>query len=298
MKENLLDKEVTFFINSKKIKGVVWGIHPVKGYLKIVDENGGKYYKYPHQVELMQDTNSESNTEAQSELPKYDINQKFDYMSKMVDMVIRNIVPSVIITGEGGLGKTFLVNRQLEEHGLCVGDNYVVIKGFSTAKGLYRKLYEHSDELLVFDDCDEVLNNDVAKNILKSALDSYDIRIVSWVTNAIDDTLPNSFQFNGRIIFISNMSSSKIDGALLSRSLTIDLTMSTEDKIERMRGLVGKMSKHLDTDFKMDCIDLIDNNKDKIKNLNLRTLIKTIKIREAYPEDWVGMSEFMMLSGC
>ncbi len=42
------------------------------------------------------------------------------------------------------------------------------------------------------------------------------------------DVYPAQFNFTGRIIFISNKSKDSIDGALKSRSLMVDLTMTPE----------------------------------------------------------------------
>jgi hypothetical protein len=185
----------------------------------------------------------------ESKSTKFDINQRFSFVEKLVSMVADGVQPSAIITGEGGLGKTYTVTKTLESKGykdisdladFQVGSIintrkcFTMVKGYSTPKGLYRTLFENNKSIIVFDDCDSVLKDPVALNILKSALDSYGKRIISWNADMKDDDLPRSFNFEGRVIFISNMDDGKIDQAIRSRSMRIDLTMTNEQKIERV----------------------------------------------------------------
>lgn len=224
----------------------------------------------------------------------------------------------------GGLGKTFTVLKQIENKNLVRKDiteqieaeeeeenereekekpnyDFVHVKGFSTAKGLYRILYENSDKLIIFDDCDEVLRNDIAKNILKGALDSYDERIISWMVskdNFSGDGLPTSFKFTGRIIFISNLDQSRIAEAILSRCMSIDLTMSPSDKIERMRAILPNIKTIVPTELKEECLTLIEDHMEQCNNLNIRTLLKVIDIRfdQENGDSWRDMAIYAMTS--
>lgn len=229
---------------------------------------------------------------------QFDINDKFRFLENMVGMVVKKTAVSMVITGEGGLGKTYTVMQEIKKRQLEENSDYITIKGFSTAKGLYRTLFENSDKLIVFDDCDEVLKNDVAKNILKGALDSYDERIISWITNSFSDDLPSSFEFEGQIIFISNLPQYKVDQAILSRSMSIDLSMSTETKIQRMRAILPKIKTMVSMEVKEECLNLIEEHKDFCGDLNMRTLIKVIGIRtdKENEEIWKEMSIYAMTS--
>lgn len=229
---------------------------------------------------------------------QFDINDKFKFLENMVGMVVKKTAVSMVITGEGGLGKTFTVMQEIKKRKLEENSDYITIKGFSTAKGLYRTLYENSDKLIVFDDCDEVLKNDVAKNILKGALDSYDERIISWITNSFSDDLPSSFEFEGQIIFISNLPQYKVDQAILSRSMSIDLSMDTDTKIQRMRAILPKIKTIVPMEVKEECLNLIEENKNHCGDLNMRTLIKVIGIRtdSENEEIWRDMAIYAMTS--
>ena len=48
---------------------------------------------------------------------RYDINTRFGFVEKLVNMVATGVQPSAVITGEGGLGKTYTVTKTLEANG-------------------------------------------------------------------------------------------------------------------------------------------------------------------------------------
>jgi hypothetical protein len=245
---------------------------------------------------------------------KFSIDERFEFVGDLVKMVTTKTSASAIITGEGGLGKTYTVVKTLESCGLQDATNllemededeimerddkmFTVVRGFSTAKGLYRILFEHRNSMLVFDDCDNVLKDPVALNLLKGALDSYDKRIISWNCESKgDDDLPRSFQFNGGVIFISNLTLATLNQALRSRSLCVDLSMTLEQKIERMATLVSMDSfmPGIAMNFKKDALALIDKNKKTASEISLRTLIKVCKIRAGDAKNWAKLAEYVL----
>ncbi len=241
---------------------------------------------------------------------KFGINQRFGFVEKLVAMVADGVQPSAIITGEGGLGKTYTVTKTLETKGykdisdladFQVGSLintrkcFTFVKGYSTPKGLYRTLFENNKSIIVFDDCDSVLKDPVALNILKSALDSYGKRIISWNADMRDDDLPRSFNFEGRVIFISNMDEGRIDQAIRSRSMMIDLSMTTDQKIERMETIASapEFLPEYDAAVKSDALALIREIKEEVKEISLRTLISVAKIR-ASNKDWKELATYML----
>ena len=248
---------------------------------------------------------------AKSEM--FNINERFEFVENLVQMIASGLQPSAVITGEGGLGKTYTVNKTLIASGLkdlselgALEEGSVVrrtkafvsIKGYSTPKGLYRTLYENKDSVIVFDDCDSILKDPVALNLLKSALDSYGKRIISWMAEGFgrDDDLPRSFEFKGRVIFISNLNQDKIDQAIRSRSMMVDLTMNEDQKIERME-TIAKSDEFLPeftVEYKKDALDLIRSLKDDAKEISLRTLISVTKIRASGNKNWKGMATYIL----
>lgn len=245
---------------------------------------------------------------------EFPINQRFEFVGKIVDMIAKRITPSVVITGEGGLGKTHTVIESLERAGLrnvtdLIADvdigtvdtdesMFVVIKGYSTAKGLFKLLFEHRNATVVFDDCDSILKDPDALNLLKGALDSYDKRYITWNTSFSDDNLPSMFQFTGGVIFVSNLTQEKINQAIRSRSMCIDLSMTVDQKIDRMDYIVKQNDflPNVPTFMKIDAFEFLRSNKQDAKEINLRTLINVTKIRQADDNNWKDLAKYMLVN--
>jgi len=225
----------------------------------------------------------------------FNINQRFNFLQDLTSMVISGATPSLLVLGEGGLGKTHTVTSTIREMNLDESE-WVTFKGYSTARGLYNTLFDHNGKLIVFDDCDSVLEDKVALNILKSALDSYETRQITWMAKMNkSDEYPNQFNFTGRVIFISNKDRQKIDGAILSRSLTVDLSMTPQEKIDRMSFILNRILPDFPIDVKLDALNFLDLNKEKAQ-LNLRTLIMVSKIRRQFTENWQDLATYMIQS--
>ena len=228
---------------------------------------------------------------------EFTINQRFGFLEQFTNMVLDGETVSAIVTGEGGLGKSHTIMGALEKRGWIEGTQYVVVKGYATPKALYGTLWEHRDKTIIFDDCDSVLKDAVSLNLLKGALDSYDKRTISWLQKGfIDDKLPNSFEFQGNIIFISNMSSDKLDQAVKSRSITIDLSMTLKDKIERMNYILPSVMPSYPMDMKQTALDFMAQHADIAKEFNMRTLQKIIKITHAYGDnpEWKDAAKYLL----
>ena len=228
-------------------------------------------------------------------MTQFDINTKFDFLTQLTSMVVTGQTPSLVITGEGGLGKTHTVNKTIEDLNLQPNE-YITFKGYSTARGLYNTLFDNNGKLIIFDDCDSVLEDKIAINILKSALDSYETRKISWMAKMNkNDEYPNQFEFTGRIIFISNKDRSKIDNAILSRSLVVDVSMTPDEKIERMMFIISDILPEYDLTFKMDALNFLNDFKNECE-LTIRSLIKITKIRYSFPDNWINLAKYMIKS--
>ena len=260
------------------------------------------------QIEL---TSGAVNT--QPKVDEFGINKRFAFVEQMVTMVAKKTIASAIITGQGGLGKTHTVLKSLKAQNLIdttdvasfeegerinTSKSFRVVKGYSTAKGLYRTLFEGNGQVLVFDDCDSVLKDPVALNLLKGALDSYGDRWINWNADMKDDDLPRNFKFTGSIVFISNMDLDRVDQAVKSRAMCVDLSMTQDQKIERMEVLINDEAfmPEFETSHKADAIAFIRSISNSIENLSLRSLISTTKIR-AEGGDWKNLAKYVLTQG-
>ena len=223
----------------------------------------------------------------------------FDDLKTYVNLVIKGSQPSLLITGSPGVGKTHVVTELLRDS----RKEFIHVKGKSTAMGMYSTLYENNGKIVVFDDCDSVFASDDTVNILKGALDSYGERNISWISSrpmktSTGEKIPNSFTFTGSVIFISNLPQRKIDDAIKSRSFVIEVALTPEDMLKKMRkelpNVLPSVPKYL-KQTALSFIERISNKTDKLE-LNMRTLIKAIKIIEEV--DDLSVAERLIMQQC
>ena len=241
---------------------------------------------------------------------------RFEILNDMTRAVKKGDVRAMIVTGPPGVGKSFGVEQVLARHDVFadVAQNsklkkYEVVKGAMSAIGLYKKLYEFSDKkcILVFDDCDSVLLDDLSLNILKAALDSSKKRTIHWNTDSRllrSEGVPNSFEFQGGAIFITNIKFDNVKSkklrdhleALESRCHYLDLTIDTErEKLLRIRQVItecGMLDDYEFTDVEKEVlVDFIDENKKKLRELSLRTVLKIADLKKSMPSNWRAVAE-------
>lgn len=225
----------------------------------------------------------------------FSVTQRFDFISKFVKLISKNHINSLIVTGSPGIGKTHTVNEILQESGLIedtIGEtgDYIAIKGHSTAKALYRLLWENNGKVIIFDDADSAFKDPISANLLKGALDSIPKRVISWHAEFSEsEELPNRFEFTGRVVFISNLSIKDFPQALISRSFCVDLSLNMDEKIERIEHIFSKIK----ADRKTEVLDFIRSNKTKMKDLNVRMACNTLKLANSMDE-WEDIALYSM----
>lgn len=231
-----------------------------------------------------------------SVVEKRDPKVMFNNLERLTKMVGRGIQPSLVITGGAGLGKTYLVKKTLTDMGLEEAKQFVHFKGRATAAGLFVTLYENSDKIIVLDDCDSVFKDMDAVNMLKAALDSYDTRKLSYIStkplkDAYGDPVPRHFEFTGKIIFISNISQSKLDEAIKSRSFVSDISMNTKQMFQRIDDLKNQIETKIPNEVKDKALEIMKSLEKKYDGveINLRSFIKACRICAMGFENAEGM---------
>jgi hypothetical protein len=230
----------------------------------------------------------------------------------MTKAVKKGAVRAMIVSGPPGVGKSHGVEEVLDRYNTmaALGGNrkFDVVKGAMSPIGLYCKLfnYKEKDDVIVFDDCDAVFEEPLALNILKAALDSKKKRTIHWNTDSFklrNEGVPDSFEFKGSAIFITNLDfhdikSKKIRShleALESRCHYMDLTINTErEKMLRIAQVIqdGMLDEYnLDDEVKAEIVDFCAINKDRLRELSLRTVLKVADLAVAFPTKWEAMAE-------
>jgi hypothetical protein len=241
------------------------------------------------------------------------IASRFAVLDEMSKACISGDIRAMIVSGPPGVGKSFGVERQMEKASMfdkIAGKRprFEIVKGAMTALGLYAQLYRYSDtkNVLVFDDCDSVFTDDLALNILKAALDSGKSRKICWNSDSRllrDEGIPNSFNFNGSAIFITNLKfhnlkSKKLQDhleALQSRCHFLDLTINSDhDKMLRIKQVHRDSDLFVDYQFEnneaQEVMDFMWTNKSRLRELSLRMCLKIADLVKISP-NWKMLAE-------
>ena len=238
---------------------------------------------------------------------------RFSILDEMADAVATSKVRAMIVSGPPGIGKSYGVEKALEKQNMFEdiagrSRRFEMVKGAMSAIGLYKKLYEHSAKghVVCFDDCDAILYDDLALNLLKAALDTTPRRTLHWNTESrtlMAEGMPNSFEFNGGVIFITNIKFDNVKSkklqdhlqALQSRCHYLDLTIdSMKDRMLRIKQIcrAGMLEKYaMGADTEADLIQFIIDNKHRLREISLRMVLKIADLWKMKPEGYKQLAE-------
>jgi hypothetical protein len=241
------------------------------------------------------------------------LQDRFEALEIMSEATGRGINRALIVSGPAGLGKSYTVEAKMAELEKQ-GHHVTYIKGYVRPLGLYKLLYEsrHPNSILVFDDSDSIFHDDVSMNLLKSACDSTDRRVLHWLSRSLEreededgENIPEKFEFEGSIIFITNYDFDRLieSGyklaphfeALVSRSHYLDLAMKTKlDYLVRIKQVVrGGMLR--DRGFSVSdetlIMEFIVDNVDRLRELSLRMVVKLSGLYKMNRNNWQKLAK-------
>lgn len=264
--------------------------------------------------------------------PKY----VFRDIEELTEFIARGGSKSLIICGMGGVGKTYHVTTQLKK---ILGEQGLKWEYHSGAKvsprSFYATIYRERDKCVVLDEADSFLLNDDIIMMLKPALDtSGDNRMEYSVmtkqpapgqpwSELWADTdakladgcqlifgnsekpntviIPGRFLFTGQMIFISNLDADKIDAAIKSRSLYIDVQLCAEDRVNRVKTIMAAQANcdESECDEVMDALGVTLGTNDsksvqyitpefarKLKPVTVRSMVIALSLKHMGFERW------------
>lgn len=261
-------------------------------------------------IQHLEDTNSGKTDEERM----VEIAERFEILHEMTKAATNGDIRAMIVSGPPGVGKSFGVEQEIEKATLLdqIAGRRLraeVVKGSATPIGLYQTLYKYSDPncVVVFDDCDSILLDDVSLNLLKGALDSGKKRKISWLADSRilrSEGIPDSFEFKGSVIFITNLKFDKMKSqklrdhldALQSRCHYLDLTLDTmRDKILRIKQIARSGELFADLELSEvaqdEIIAFMDENKNRLREMSLRMAIKIGQLYKSFPTKWSALAQ-------
>ncbi len=235
---------------------------------------------------------------------------RFAAMNKITEATVLGVNRAVIVSGPPGLGKSFDIEEQLERHQNRVQS--CVVKGYAKATGIYKKLYDnrHPNCVVVFDDADDIFNDETALNLLKAATDTIDQRRLSWLSEGKledenGDVIPSTFLFEGSVVFITNHDfdymiekgnrMSPHYAALISRSHYMDLTLKTKrDYLMRIEIVVyedNMLKGEVTAEDQAAIMSFIYEKQDVLRELSLRMVRKLATLVKMDRKGWKALAE-------
>lgn len=249
------------------------------------------------------------------------LSERFAILDIMTREAIESNVTAMIVSGPGGVGKTFTIDSVLDEWD-PTREKYTRSAGYMRATGLFKKLYKHraKGELILLDDMDSIFYDDTSLNFLKVACDTTKKREITYAaeTKLVDEStgevIPNRFTYNGTMIFITNLDfDALIDKgtklaphleALITRSHYIDLMMKTKrDYLIHIFDVANDSTLFdnigLNDDEKVDVLTFIDKYHKVLRECSLRMAIKIGNLRKgASKDDKIGWERRALLTCC
>lgn len=256
-------------------------------------------------------TKQEEQVEEESD-EKIPFGDVLEHLEGLVTGVIKGAFNALFVAGKGGTGKTQTVEKVLGEHGLTDGNGYFKNTGSASAAGVYTLLYHHRNEIILFDDSDGALADQDARNLIKAATDTKKKRKMVWNKKssfifdpeaedpeAYEDDLamaPKFFDFEGRIIFISNLPLNKLDpdGALRTRAFVINVNPTDAELYDHMEKILHDIKLedglHLSKDQRQEVLEVVKTSKRK-NDVSLRKLVRSLNLAASGVENWKQLCE-------
>ena len=281
--------------------------------IKVADINDIEFSSEPVMAEtktIIKNKVGETEEEAMNRIAT-----RFENLDEMATACIKGTIRAMIVSGPPGVGKSYGVEQQLEKASLfdrLAGNRvrFEILKGAMTSLGLYAQLYKFSDagNVLVFDDCDSIFADELSLNILKAALDSGKRRRICWNSDSAmlrREGIPDSFDFKGGAIFITNLKFSNVRSkklqdhleALESRCHFLDLTIdSHRDKMLRIRQVHRDSTNGLFADYGFtaeqseEIFTFMEEKKNKLREMSMRMALKIADLTKIN-KNWRSLAE-------
>jgi hypothetical protein len=262
-------------------------------------------------LSLMKVSDAQTNNSNFYENDDYnDLEKRYTSVEAFIKQIATGTIHNLIVNGPAGVGKTHSVESYLGQY---AKGRYKVVKGHMTPLSLYGNLFFHRDpnSILVLDDIDSVFKKIEGVNLLKAAMDTGSVRRINWESSTAlkGIGIPDSFEFKGKVILISNIGfsvtrknsiSAHLD-ALKDRSFNIVVADSTKEScFKQVCFMVLKkdmlISFGLKYEQRIELLDYLKSHITALEKISLRTAMKLAQLMVISPSSWRDMADSGLLN--
>lgn len=291
---------------------------PVKR--KAYDEKKKAWEEYrKHNLSIVKDeediVEEDDPAETEEDIVKK-IEKRFYILYKCAKGAANGVIRSLIVSGRGGVGKTYTIEEVLEHAKEHKNVKYEIVRGVLSPVNLYKLLWRNRAPncVTVLDDADGIFDDEDALSILKAALDSGSSRKISWFSETATlkaEGIDNQFLYEGTMIFITNLNfQARVDAgkgknvshmqALMTRASYLDLKLHTQRELVawvchlvRKKGIL--IQEGLTKEQQEEVLMFIREHTKDLRELSLRTPKKIAGYVKMEGAGWKTMAEELEL---
>jgi hypothetical protein len=240
-----------------------------------------------------------------------DLKERFDILTLLTKGAIAKNIRAMVVSGAPGVGKTYTIEQLLEHSDVP----HEIVRGSLSALHLYMLAYRYRNagNVIVLDDADSIFNDEDALNILKALCDTSTTRKVSYMKEAPqlrEEDIPQSFEFNGAMIFISNLDFQTFvdEGknkyaqhfeALMSRSMYLDLRLHSRNELAVWVNHIAQHGRIFDREnvpyhLRQPILNFLNTHRDNLRELSIRTLMKVCQLSKDNPARWESIAKILL----
>ena len=251
------------------------------------------------------DQNQQPDPEKTKEIIKQ-ISEEFMAVESLANFQDNSRVRGLMVQGPPGIGKTHTIMQSGRL------DNAERISGYCTPINVYKALFraQKNNVPCIFDDCDSVLLDQSATNVLKSALETDRKSSVSYLSESkalADEGYPTRFEFTQQVIFLTNVvwSANRVRNAthvhaIVSRCHVVELSIET--LWEKILWITHQTQKNnllvkqgCTVDQQNAVLGWIIHNRNELRDLSMRMVVKMGDLVVRDPDNWQRVAEITQL---